>query len=265
MKYILDNDLHIHSYLSKCSNDPEQTTKRILQYAKDNGLKTVCLTDHYWDRAVDGASEWYITQDFEYINSSKPLPKAEGIRFLFGCEAELSKDLKISIPKERFNDFDFVIISTTHFQLLGVTVTEEETETLEKRAETWVKRLDSVLNMDLPFHKIGIPHLTCRLIKKGDREGYLKVIDMIPEDELYRLFKKAAQLGVGIELNYGDMKFSDEEADTVLRPYRIAKECGCKFYLGCDAHHPESLLKAKEFFKRAIDLLELEESDKFII
>ena len=77
--------------------------------------------------------------------------------------------------------------------------------------------------------------------------------------------KKAAEKGVGIELNYGDMTFSDEEEKTILRPYRIAKKCGCKFYLGCDAHHPSSLERANGFFKRAIDYLELEETDKFII
>ena len=47
-----------------------------------------------------------------------------------------------------------------------------------------------------------------------------------------RLFTKAAQLGVGIELNSYDMNFTDNESETVLRPYRIVKKCGCKFYLG---------------------------------
>lgn len=50
MKFKVDHDLHIHSHLSSCSRDPEQTPERILQYAKENGFKTVCLTDHYWDK-----------------------------------------------------------------------------------------------------------------------------------------------------------------------------------------------------------------------
>ena len=80
-----------------------------------------------------------------------------------------------------------------------------------------------------------------------------------------RLFEKAAGLGVGIELNSSDMDFTEEEADVVLRPYRIAKKCGCKFYCGSDAHHPNTLDRAKALFERAIDLLELTEEDKFII
>ncbi|MBP3370026.1 MAG: PHP domain-containing protein [Clostridia bacterium] len=57
MKYAIDHDYHIHSMLSSCSNDPEQSTERILQYAKENGLKKICITDHFWDERVDGASD----------------------------------------------------------------------------------------------------------------------------------------------------------------------------------------------------------------
>lgn len=68
---------------------------------------------------------------------------------------------------------------------------------------------------------------------------------------------------MGIELNSDDMKFEDEESDIILKPYRIAKKCGCKFYTGSDAHHPKGLNDAKEIFERAIDYLELTEDDKF--
>ena len=38
MRYIVDHDLHIHSFGSMCSKDPEQTPQRILQYAQETGL-----------------------------------------------------------------------------------------------------------------------------------------------------------------------------------------------------------------------------------
>jgi histidinol phosphatase-like PHP family hydrolase len=132
------------------------------------------------------------------------------------------------------------------------------------RAQVWKKRLEAVLNMPLPFHKIGIAHLTCRLIAPT-RELYLQTLDLLEEEELHRLFAKAAALGVGIELNGVDMKFSDEETETVLRPYRIAKACGCKFYFGTDAHHPAGLDSARPYFERAIDLLGLKVEDQFVL
>jgi histidinol phosphatase-like PHP family hydrolase len=91
------------------------------------------------------------------------------------------------------------------------------------------------------------------------------VLDAISESDMRRLFCRAAELGCGIELNHSDMSFKYEEADRVLRMFRIAKECGCKFYLGSDAHHPSTFESTDRIFSRAIDLLGLEESDKFVI
>ena len=264
MKYIIDNDLHIHSYLSSCSADPQQNPETILRYALENGLKTICLTDHFWDDLVPGASKWYAPQDFAHVCQAKPLPQSENLRFLFGCETDLDKFLRLGISRERMDAFDFIIIPTTHMHMNNFTITPEDGANAESRAKTWVKRLDAVLNMDLPFHKVGLAHLTCGLIDR-DRESYRKILALLPEEELFRLFTKAAQLGVGIELNASDMRFAEEEAELVLRPYRIAKKCGCKFYLGTDAHHPESFEGMKETFTRAIDLLDLQESDKFPI
>lgn len=264
MKYIIDNDLHIHSCISSCSNDPEQTNERILRYAEENGLKTICLTDHFWDDTVVGASDWYRPQNYEHIAAAKPLPQTDNVQFLFGCETELNKNLTLGISKEKLDLFDFVIIPTTHFHMKDYTLSKEEAENAQSKANAWVNRLDAVLEMDLPFHKIGIAHLTCGLIA-STRDEYIEVLQLIPKEEMERLFNKAAQLGIGIELNSSDMKFADVEADVVLRPYRIAKQCGCKFYCGSDAHHPNALDRAKTIFERAINYLELTEEDKFII
>ena len=66
-------------------------------------------------------------------------------------------------------------------------------------------------------------------------------------------------------INSGALNFSDDETDTVLRPYRIAKKCGCKFYCGIDAHHPNESHRAEAFWERTIDILGLDESDKMNI
>lgn len=131
-------------------------------------------------------------------------------------------------------------------------------------ADRWVSRLDALLNAELPFKKTGIAHLACSLIDNRSREGWLAALECIPTAEMERLFTKAAQLGVGIELNAGDMCFAPQEEDTILRMFRIAKACGCKFYLGSDAHDRKSFENVEELFERAVRLLDLQESDKFI-
>ena len=258
----LDHDLHIHTKLSSCSQHPEQTTENILKYAQKLSLNTICVTDHYWDETLPGASGWYEPQNTEHIRQSLPLPQVPGVRFLFGCETELSRDLRVGVSRERFDELDFVIIPTTHLHMTDFTVTGDETA--GERAELWVRRLDAVLSMDLPFYKIGIAHPVCGLIAPT-REMFLETLRLLPENEMIRLFSGAASLGVGIELNADDFRFSDDEAETVLLPLRIAKSCGCKFYCGSDAHEPEALYSAKARFERAVSLLELTEDDKFIV
>ena len=117
MRIKIDNDMHIHSYISACSGDPEQTAERLLSYAKENGLKTICVADHLWDDAVEGASGWYKPQNYERISQILPLPKSDDVRFLFGCETELDKNLTLGLSPKKFDLFDFIIIPTTHFHM----------------------------------------------------------------------------------------------------------------------------------------------------
>ncbi len=264
MRFKIDHDLHIHSLLSTCSGDPLQSNENILKYAQHNSLKTICLTNHFWDRGAGESNDWYEPQDLAHISSALPLPQAKRIRFLFGCETELDKDLRLGLTPENYDKFDFIVIPTTHLNNVGFNLSPEEAFNAVTRGLTWVRRFEGVLNMNLPFHKVGIAHLACSLIAPT-REEYLDTLASVPEGEMRRLFTKAAALGVGIELNAADMSYDKSEEDIVLRPFRIAKECGCKFYLGSDSHHPEDFKHAIPAFKRAIKMLRLTEADKFII
>lgn len=258
MRYCFDNDLHIHSQLSLCSKDPEQTPEAILRYALGNNLKTVCITDHYWDENVPGASNWYARQDYAHIAQALPLPQADGVRFLFGCETDLREDLTLGVSPAVYDKFDFIIIPTTHLHMDGFTCRGDESA--EERAKLWVSRFDAVLNMDLPFHKVGIAHLTCHLIYP---DHYLETLACLTENDYAPLFRKAASLGVGIELNFSADSVTEDNKDILLLPYRVAKTEGCKFYFGSDAHHPDKFEIEKENAETIIDLLDLKESDKF--
>lgn len=257
MRFVADHDLHIHSHLSLCSGNPAQNKDAILAYGVKNGLKTLCLTDHMWDPAVPGASGWYARQPYERTCEALPLPQADGVKFLFGCETDQKMDTAIGVSPELMEKLDFIIIPTTHMHMNGFTVRGDEG--VEERAKLWCSRFDAVLDMDLPFYKIGIAHLTCSLLYTGH---YLEVLAAIPDEEYRRLFAKAAKAGVGIELNMGAEELKEENHAITLKPYRIAKEEGCKFYLGSDAHSPAGLEEAPAKFEKIITLLELTEDDK---
>jgi len=265
MRYVIDHDYHIHSYLSSCSKDPDQSADRLLAYAKDLGLKRICVTDHYWDSLVPGASGWYSPQNFDHIKKMRPLPKANGIDFLFGCETDMDRYRTIGIPEIRFSDFDFIIVPTTHLHMTEFTIDPEKKGSHEYLADAWVKRFEALLDSPLPFGKIGLAHPACKLIYRNSIADYLKTLDLISSDDMERLFAMASEAGLGIELNKSDMKFEPSYEDKVLRMFKIAKNQGCKFYLGSDAHHPKDFTDAKEIFERAIKKLGLTEADKFHI
>ena len=266
MRYVIDHDFHIHSNLSSCANDPLQTPENILKFAKNNGLKTICLTDHYWDEAVPGVYwEMYTTQNTPHIQQALPLPQDEDVSFLFGCEADMDMNLTLGLSPEKYDLFDFIVIATTHTHCLGCAISDEDHPSDQRRAELWSERFDKVLNTPLPFHKVGIAHLACSFMGWPTEERFLRILNMIPSADMEALFLKAAQLGVGIELNCGDIRDAIRHPEDVLRPFRIAKQCGCRFYLGSDAHTQEGLTRMHPLFNWIIDALDLQETDKFLI
>jgi len=264
MKFRYDHDLHIHSEISYCSSDPEQNNERILRYAEENDLHTICLTNHFWDASVPGCSDWYRGQDLERLSLAKPLPGKEGIRFLFGCEAEMNRYRVLGLSEACLGEFDFIAIPLTHFHMRGFTLFPQECENAETRARAWIERFRTLLDMDLPFRKIGLAHPVCHHIAKEKAE-YLRTLELLPERELRDIFRTAASLGCGIELNGSDLGYDACDEEIILRPYRIAKEEGCKFYCGSDAHHPANFIPLRERYERVIDALDLTEADKYFV
>ena len=228
MRYIIDHDLHIHSYLSICSKDEKQNTSAMLEYAHCNNLSTICVTDHYWDSAVPcntAVNWWYQAQNFEHISKVLPLPQDGKVRFLFGCEVDMDSDNRIGLPSSRFDDFDFIIVATTHFHHMAGGVWEDTGN--DAVANRWLRRMYAVFESDLPFHKVGIAHPACYLLNKKSKEDYLETLNIITDKQYEDVFRTAANLGVGIEINSGDFNFDNADENTVLRMFRIAKDCGC--------------------------------------
>lgn len=259
MRFVADHDLHIHSTVSPCCHDENQTPEAILEYAKKNNFRKICLTNHLWDENVKSEAEWHDGQRFCCVESVLPLPQSENVKFLFGAETDMDYNFVLGISPERYEKFDFVVIPTTHLHLAGNTV-RTKLLTPEEAADHWIKRLEALLKMDLPWHKTGIAHLTCGHIFKGSVPD---VIKLLPEEKLYEIFTDCSEKGVGIELNMKTLSLSDEVKSIMLRPYFIAKDCGCKFYLGSDSHSVKALETVKENFEDIITSLDLKEKDKF--
>ncbi len=265
MRFMIDHDYHIHSNLSPCASDPAQTPEGILRWAEDNGLKEICLTDHFWDSAVTPAGNYlsgtYRNNDYARIASVLPLPRSENTKFYFGCEGEMDYSFQIGISPQVMKTMDFVIIPTTHMHMKNLTIHPDATP--EERAVLFTHRLNALLDGDLPAGKTGIAHLVCSLIAPSEWNEHLRVLEMIPDSVFYSQFKRAKERDFGVELNITMKKYTPEELQTVLRPFFIAKECDCKFYLGSDAHTQGECAGALENFDRMISALDLKENQKY--
>lgn len=261
MRFIADHDFHIHSTVSRCCHDEKQTPQAILEYAKKNSFRKICLTNHFWDENVKSEAQWIEEHGYKYLTSVLPLPQTDGIEFLFGAELDMDYNNVLGISEERLRELDFVTVATTHMHLDGNTV-RTKIKTPKEGAKIWLDKIKALLNKKLPRNKVGIAHMTCGHIMK---EKTPEVIKLLKDEDLYSVFTLCAEKAVGIELNTKSIFSSEEEKEILLRPYCIAKDSGCKFYLGSDAHKTTALEDAKENFERIITLLDLREEDKFIV
>lgn len=258
MDFPVDHDLHCHTYLSKCSGDPEQTAENILKHARENGYTLQCITDHLWDRKVPGPNDFYESQDIDHVRQILPLPGDDQVRMVFGCETEFCGGNRLALDPGNYDQFDFIVIPPNHFHMTR----PREYDTEEKTAGLFAERLEEISNLPLPWHKVGIAHITCSLIfKEGD--PYL-VYRLVDEKRFRAVMRKFAKLGAGIEINLSSFGPGWlEHKEDALRLYRMALEEGCKFYLASDAHHPDGLRTVPDRAPKVIELLGLKKEDQF--
>ena len=256
------HDIHCHSFLSACCKDETCTAENVFQQARETGYDTLCLTDHLWDSAVPGASNWYAPQDIPHVLSAKPVPQYDGMRCLLGCETEYTGNGHLGLAKEHFDLFDFVVIPPNHMHMIGF-VRPEDVTTPAQMAQLFTQRLNEISQLDIPMEKVGIAHITCSLLF---REGKVcDVVKLMGEEKLHPVFARFAARGAGIELNKSAFKELDEDPENTLRLYRIAKEEGCKFYCSSDSHTLAGYQLMGPILRRVADLLELTEDDRYII
>lgn len=239
----IDHDLHCHTHLSGCSDDPEHTVGNILAFAKAHGYTAQCFTDHFWDAPdVPGAEGTYLDgRDLAQISADLPLPDGGPVRLVFGCETELSAGGILGLAPAHYGRFGFIVIPPNHFHMTGF-VCPADCDTAQKRAELLVSRLEALLGMALPWEKVGIAHLNCGLMFAGGDLG--AVLRTVPEDRFRAAMRGFAERGAGIELNMASFDGNRRRGvapDDILRLFLMAKDEGCRFYLASDAHHPAEL------------------------
>jgi histidinol phosphatase-like PHP family hydrolase len=241
----ISHDIHVHSNLSACAK-PEATPAAMLKACREQGIRCVGFADHLWDKTVPGASAWYQPQDLEHVLSIKKTLASdecqqisEGMRVLVGCETEFLGGKKIGISRESASLLDFVLVPPDHFHMKDYVFPAAVTEPAEIK-EIMLRRFMEIMALEMatavvhPFYAMGftpeVPHLVQSLISDNEyRECFTAARQARCAIELHTSAAKRHEAGSG------DDQFSPE----FIRMMTIARECGCSFSIGVDAHSPE--------------------------
>ena len=260
LEFIADHDYHIHSTLSTCCHDQRMTADAILAAVLAEGHKEVCITNHLWDADMPGADEWYAPQDIAHVLSILPLPESDRVKVRLGCETEFCGGTKIGLSPTHYDLFEFIIVPFNH--LHNNFSRPRDVVTAAQVAALYVDHFEDLLLQPLPWKRTGIAHLTCPLTFPHD--NLHEVFDLLDETRMRRIFDVLAKRGAGIELNGACFRPGWEKHEgSFLRVYRMAKEAGCTFYCGSDAHALQEIPSLKTNIAPVIEKLGLRGVDRF--
>jgi histidinol phosphatase-like PHP family hydrolase len=251
------HDFHFHTDLSSCAKR-ESSLKIMLRHLKEAGVTTAGVANHLWDAKVPGASGWYAPQNVQHVLSVTEeyaaLTEEErcGIKLYFGCETEYVGQGRVALKADSAELFDYVLVPAHHFHMKNF-VRPAELEDAAAVGRMMRARFTEVCNIEFAF---GIAHPFMVLGYPGRID---EILATISDSDFGEVFTCAAEKGKSVELNICTL-YQDTENDSdgfpveYRRMFNIARECGCKFHLGSDAHAPERL--GRERFDKALKFAE---------
>lgn len=257
---IITQDLHIHTNLSVCA--PRTTTlKSYIESAENLGLKTIGISNHMWSEeqeipyidsreGYDVFSGSYKKQDFSNITEivKDKYFNCSNVKILCGAEVEYNPKLRQpAINVRQACKLDYLLVPNSHTHLImDKSLYEPKTLHVRFMLDAFEHIVESAISQYIlaiahPFAAVNCPYDNRELIK------------LITNQQFYDCFVEAKKHDIAIEIN--SRIFSDRsniEADEMLRMFFVAKDAGCKFTIGSDAHDPKTqndLIKAEKVIK----------------
>jgi histidinol phosphatase-like PHP family hydrolase len=222
------------------------------------GLTTIGFSDHIWTNEAVPASDWYKLQNATHIAKLRREIEESGaapLRISVGCEADMRAPGEFSITPDFAATLDHVLLACSHFHMRGFV--EQPADTTPRAiGEHLIKFFISGVSSGLPT-SIAHPFFPLGSIDRLDA-----IIASIPDSELSDTLSHAAAHNVALEITTCFIPGSNEQGnpvfslDTPLRLLSLAKQAGCKFTFGSDAHSLSRLhvLSQLEFYIQALAL-----------
>lgn len=231
------SDFHVHTGTVSYCAKPEATVEAYLELCAKEGIKAIGFSDHLWDTDIS-KSKFFPNNTFEKLGEIyATIPEnTKGVEVFVGCETDMNVYGEIGITKEHASQLDYVLIPMSHYhnfecQFLGMDIDDEKF--MRKFAiDRFIKACESNLSVPTGICHPFIPHGT-------DRRDEL--MQEISDSDYLACFKYAAEKNVFIEIHCTVCSRKWKNYDNgfpveYLRMATLAKEAGCKFTFGSDAH-----------------------------
>jgi len=234
----LSHDLHMHTYLSACCSDrANHRPAPILALAREMGLSTLGFADHLWMHPDLEPSSWYRPQDASQVSRLRAdlASISTPLRVLVGCEAETIAPGKFSITPDFAESLDFVLLAASHFHM----------DSLVAQPRSYAPQhlgphaLDFFLAAVRSGLATSIPH---PFFPVGHHDAFDVAVAFLSDAQLFDAFSLAAERSVAVEITLAFLPRPDRvfSIETPLRLLSIARDAGCFFTLGSDAHAPDA-------------------------
>ena len=249
--------MHVHSFASRCCQDARQTPENIVPLLAEHGYEKIGFVDHVWISKDVEPSYFYHLQNgdrhIELLNFIRSC-KWE-IEVLVGCEADMQAPGVFGITPDFKEKMDFVVMATDHFHMTNF-VQQPEKKTPECLGQHMLKFFISAAQS-------GIPDILVHpFFPYGYVDLYDKSIASLSDTEILDAFGIAASNNIGIEINKCFLPNPQYERffslETPLRILTLAKQAGCTFTIGSDAHNLGSfgVLDKLQALAKSLDLTE---------
>lgn len=243
---IINHDIHNHTYLSRCGKD-DATVENYIKNVKKHGIRLLGFTDHMWDDSFDGwqnifegenvSVPFYEGQNVPHVLQTRKALEGldtEGIKILVGAEVEYDPNRRdLAITAENAEKFDYLIFPNSHTHM---TMPREYYADKRKMCEFMVRVFMDIMDSPLRGKLVSMAHPFCAVCCPF---GYEILLGMISDEEYKRCFGACAENGIAVEINLSKVRnysVDDIIRSNLIRPFRIARECGCKFTFGSDSH-----------------------------
>ncbi len=238
---IFYSDMHIHTPASVCCSSDTQIPDNIIPLLARKGYKKIGFIDHVWDSKDVPPSDFYVTQDGKkHLELHKFIHSREWeIEVWVGCEADMKAPGVFGITHELKEKLDYVAMATNHFHLKDF---------VEQPADSTPRALaQHMLKFFISAAESGLPDLLVHpFYPYGNIDIYDDTISCLSDTELIDAFSVAASNNIAIEINKCYLPQLRPERlfsiETPLRILTLAKQAGCKFSLGSDAHSLETFV-----------------------